>query len=1645
MEIIGKIFNTIENLKGNFIIDNPYNPKKRKIFLLLEKDYYFNYFIEKFKKKNLKMKKLNRKTISLVIILGILMTSFYTLNLLTNISNSSSSSSKKSDNTIDYISPDADNPPELSTVYYTSWWNSSFQYRRILNITNPEPTKEFIDQGVNITINENYFTDPHHVDFKDIRIVENSILRNYYYKEDYPSNNLVTIWFETNISIGQYDTDTFLYYGNDSVDVDVVHSNFIEERFGIHWYPLDEGQSTTAYDMSGAATGTLELGNEPTWITPGHIGAANVEFDGSNERINSNPGQSITTGELSISFWFNLDSQGSNTALRKSTAAYLLEFGAGEGNGMGSSPQLYVSVPGGNHYVWGDAVLYDTWYHIVGTYEDNDMRLYLNGEPISVTVRGGSIGGAVQDSSGLLVLGGYGGERFLGQMDDVRIMDYALPLEEVKWIYSFNTTIDVFVDEEQPQFAVIEVHAIDLKGNYIPGANISLYNHSAQVPLINSKITDDEGGVTFVNIPLGPYNFTVKIYSNATSGLFATVNRTTNQILIDSINQIINLTCNVSTHIFSVLDADGDPVDSGWISVGNGTDSLTIQKCTINAGNAVFRWVNTTPNYYYNYTVYYQDSDYNPTIIALAENISIDVPHNPIQVQTNLTTIYFRVNDRSGPPIPISGAKIILRQNNLAGLSIVNLTTDINGQATLRWVNSSGLIPGQIINYSVQINFAGLKPFNNTIGGPSVHIEFNFNVSYRISLDLRISITPEDYQTDLIPIYPIEDEVDVKWGTQLLMRYIFNVTSIGSGDNANLLGYKYADSMSYTVIGGFSGTLPKEIGKEGYHSGTIDTTQLTGGKSYTIQINAQKSGYTPPSSLAFTLTISQIEVQLNQSQNDDSTQTVYWQEDVTMSVKPYGHSSENFILENSVYKDTQNNVYNCTIFVPELSTDWNISQVVFNLYNVTHDREEKYIYVTIEDPFGVKKTWNGLVDTGNYYFKSAAATNGSWTDLVVPLNNKESLTHNNTFEFKIYGNFTGTVDVVAESTFIRDKINVEYLLHNITDSISFYSYGEGWSIQNITFEISNCYDASTWTIVNPKSVIDNLTTNEGLVDTDITGDALGNGRIEINNTIIYPRDNQFLFLFGNNTNIVFDAVIKVEYIQGFYKTNYLEIYNVSLMSPGFKNNSAIMISPEGSSWFDNGVLLSIRRILNETADLKSPSEIVMTITLDGIDYYDIIDFFPGEGYIRLDTLLGFSKNIKINVSIKTNVPVDFEISFKVSNFRTFTYEIKGDITYEIKPTNPPVTGLVPYNADLEYYVTTIDTTAVDADSYIVVFSYTDPINRYGTDSKDLNLIVEERVTLLNGNTRKLTNIVSDIFVKDAVNFTFTYLDRDLATPVANLDLLIWTWWSGDIKEESGDLELNAQNQYVFDFDTEARAVGTYSITIELDKSNYNSKIVSITLIVNLRTFESELGDTFEDKQVNVVKGKKVTLQIELTDPTKGGAPLTGATVILEIGDDELEFDEVEAGVYELEFDTDDYEAFYTSNTLTGTIKISKINYISDEIDITIVIEMEETIEGMPTFYLIMIIGAIAAVVGSLATYKFIQIARIPKFVKKARAMKKAIKRKSAIPESSTTSTKSSFILKQFRDEWDALDLSLEEILGLKSKKDKQYDIEGGMK
>jgi hypothetical protein len=109
--------------------------------------------------------------------------------------------------------------------------------------------------------------------------------------------------------------------------------------------------------------------------------------------------------------------------------------------------------------------------------------------------------------------------------------------------------------------------------------------------------------------------------------------------------------------------------------------------------------------------------------------------------------------------------------------------------------------------------------------------------------------------------------------------------------------------------------------------------------------------------------------------------------------------------------------------------------------------------------------------------------------------------------------------------------------------------------------------------------------------------------------------------------------------------------------------------------------------------------------------------------------------------------------------------------------------------------------------------------------------------------------------------------------------------------------------------------------------------------------------------------------------------------------------------------------------------------------------MPEIFPGFPMFYFLMIVGAIIAVVGSLVAYRTIQQAKIPKFVKKVREISKNIKGRKSISDSLLYPSKEEFIVKKLGDRWEALGLSLDEILGLDVKRKKKLpettNFEGG--
>ncbi|GAH36168.1 unnamed protein product, partial [marine sediment metagenome] len=223
----------------------------------------------------------------------------------------------------------------------------------------------------------------------------------------------------------------------------------------------------------------------------------------------------------------------------------------------------------------------------------------------------------------------------------------------------------------------------------------------------------------------------------------------------------------------------------------------------------------------------------------------------------------------------------------------------------------------------------------------------------------------------------------------------------------------------------------------------------------------------------------------------------------------------------------------------------------------------------------------------------------------------------------------------------------------------------------------------------------------------------------------------------------------------------------------------------------------------------------------------------------------------------------------------------------------------------------------------------------------------------------------------------------------------------------------------------------------------------ITLTISKRPITVDFAATgLSGNRINVVQGDNINIRITLYDPTNGSQLLTNANVTLNLGGS---FNEISAGVYEYNYPTSNIDAFFTPKTLTGQISIEKENYEVNPISITIVVGMTEIFPGFPLLYFILIVGGIAAIVGSLVTYRVIQQARIPTFVKKVKKMKKDIKSKKTISDSLLYPSKDEYIIKQLGDRWDMLGLSLKKVLGIEGNKKKKLpettgefkDLKGG--
>jgi hypothetical protein len=220
-----------------------------------------------------------------------------------------------------------------------------------------------------------------------------------------------------------------------------------------HW-KLDECQGSTAYDTSGSnLNGNINIGPSGTQTSLGTCQTTNtawgngktgrlnssINFDGTDDQItiNESPPINLTANQpFSISYWVKL----SRIVDTYQSPIMKSHFGSSYGHLIRNSnnslliytdddtnPELTIS----SFFTASDT---QNWIQISQTYDGDKIYVYKNGKLTNTSASGISLTSNTQP----LYIGMNGSSNYFldGQIDDVRIYNYALTGEQVKTLYN---------------------------------------------------------------------------------------------------------------------------------------------------------------------------------------------------------------------------------------------------------------------------------------------------------------------------------------------------------------------------------------------------------------------------------------------------------------------------------------------------------------------------------------------------------------------------------------------------------------------------------------------------------------------------------------------------------------------------------------------------------------------------------------------------------------------------------------------------------------------------------------------------------------------------------------------------------------------------------------------------------------------------------------------------------------------------------------------------------------------------------------------------------------------------------------------------------------------------------------------------------
>jgi len=276
----------------------------------------------------------------------------------------------------------------------------------------------------------------------------------------------------------------------------------------VAYYPFEDNwQDLSGQDNHGTPAGGAGF-------VDGKIGRA-ADFDGSGDHAGVDNFGSFDV--MTVAAWVY---RTGNTGTRESIVSYKEGTGVNQGfvlclneNGSSQYSRIWVQVNG----TWrmaeqAVAIPLNTWVHLVASYDGSTIRLYRDGMEVASANYSGSMTNTGSQMTGIGVRASLNTHWFPGQIDEVRIYNRALSLNEIRFLHSMMPICSNSYDDDRDGTvdALIEVVPADLtsgliahypfEGNY---ADLTGNGHDG-APQGSPSFT---GGISGQGISIGSGNY----------------------------------------------------------------------------------------------------------------------------------------------------------------------------------------------------------------------------------------------------------------------------------------------------------------------------------------------------------------------------------------------------------------------------------------------------------------------------------------------------------------------------------------------------------------------------------------------------------------------------------------------------------------------------------------------------------------------------------------------------------------------------------------------------------------------------------------------------------------------------------------------------------------------------------------------------------------------------------------------------------------------------------------------------------------------------------------------------------------------------------------------------------------------------------